>query len=169
MLTFGVSYAQETPKAEFDENIFPIIEDEFTVEETENNDRVSVKKAPTCDDERFHEETLKRVKLYILSGTNNSIKSKRKNALMLANIKEFEPVLAKDITPNIDFNTASAIISLKINKYIKESDFVICRQKGIRDKPLYLLAYPYSDTYMVHIINLDMYSDDYEKISFTYP
>lgn len=166
----GVSYAQETPDTMFDKSMLPIIEEtESFVNKNEELGNIELPPAPTCDNKVLFEKALAEIEKYSLSKTTNSIISKRKHALVLNHIKEFENVSVKNFTPKDDYNTANALITIKINKYIREKDFVLCRQKGVKEKPIYLVIYPYLDNYMVHIINLEQYSDNYEKISFTYP
>ena len=166
----GVSYAQEAPVAEFDKSTLPIIDEtDSFVSEDEKLGSIQLISAPTCDNEILNKKALEKIKEYSLAQTTGSIISKRKHALILSDIKDFEEISAKNFTPKDDFNTANALITIKINKHIKDKDFVVCRQKTAKEKPLYLVIYPYLDNYMVHIINLEQYSDDYEKVSFTYP
>lgn len=132
-------------------------------------EKITIIQKPTCDNQIIYDKVIKKVKEYSNEISSLSIKNKRKKALILANINDFEEVSAANFTPETDFKTANALIMLKINKKLKDEDFIVCGQKGKHKNPLYLIMYPYMNNYMVHIINLNPYSDAYDKISFIYP
>lgn len=140
--------------------------------ETENYAKNSDKElslTPKCEDIKLYEKTLAKIQDYFSSIATTSTISKRQKALLMANIDGFENINIKDITPQTDIYTANALITLKVNKHLKNADFVVCKQIGKSKLPLYLIGYPEANNYMVHIINLDPYSSNYDKISFTYP
>ena len=152
------------------ENIEPDIKElpVTNLSSDENSEKV-LHLSPKCEDSKFYEKSLTRIKDYFSSMTLTSTIAKRNRAILLANIDSFETINIKDITPQTDINTANALITLKINKHIKDADFVVCKQTGENKTPLYLIGHPEANGYIVYIINLDPYADNYEKISFTYP
>lgn len=150
---------------EYNINALPIIDTLVS----SNNSEQEEPKILKCEDQKFYEKTLTQIRDYSSSITSTSTLAKRQRALLLANIDGFETVNIKNLTPQTDRNTANALIMLKINKHLKDTDFIVCKQIGNNKVPLYLIGYLETNNYMVHIINLDPYSDNYEKISFTYP
>ncbi|MBE6451615.1 MAG: hypothetical protein E7016_06595 [Alphaproteobacteria bacterium] len=124
---------------------------------------------PKCNDANLYEKVLQRVKQYSDISDADSAIVKRQKALLIKNIESFEDVDVKSFNPETDFNTANALISLKINKQLTNDDIVLCKQAKNIKKPLYIIVYPQDKAYVGHIINLEQYSADYEKISFTYP
>ena len=157
-----ISFAQESDLAISHENNLPI----FDFEASED---INLLEAPQCDNPILFEKVIEKIKLFASQLKAESTISKRKKALILANIKKFEKVNIDDITPDTNFKTANALITLKINKNIKDKDFVVCKQSDIKETPLYLIIYPYMDNYKVDIINLDPNSNNFEKYSFIYP
>ncbi|MBQ8870223.1 MAG: hypothetical protein IJ019_02465 [Alphaproteobacteria bacterium] len=137
-------------------------------EKTELNQNSYVA-VPKCNDANLYEKVLQRVKQYSDISIADSTIVKRQKALMLKNIESFENVDVKSFNPETDFNTADALISLKINKQLTNDDIILCKQAKNIKKPLYIILYPQDRSYVGHIINLEQYSADYEKISFTYP
>lgn len=157
-----LAYAQETEASQ-------IQNDELPIFETDVMEKINLLEAPQCDNPLLFKKVLQKVMDYAATMSTGSTINKRKKALILANINSFEKVDVKNISPETDLKTANALITIKVNKNIDENDFTICKQVDSKGKPLYLIIYPYMDNFKVHIINLDSYSDDYEKISFTYP
>ena len=162
-VNFSVASAME--KSELDINDLPAMSNVASVESTKRE----LLDVPDCENADFYKKTLNRIREYSASIINTSAIGKRKKALLLANIDGFERFDIADLTPQISRNTANAIITLKVNKHLKDKDFIICKQTGENKNPLYLIMYPQTENYMVHIINLDPYSNDYNKISFSYP
>lgn len=124
---------------------------------------------PSCDTPQLLSKVMQRIQDYTDKMPTASILAKRNKALILSNIQEFESVSAENFTPQDDFNTANALVTIKINKKIKSKEFTLCRQTSAKKQPLYLIIYPYADNYMVHIINLEKYSGKYDTVSLIYP
>lgn len=124
---------------------------------------------PACDTPAFVSKALEAIKDYTNKIPASSTIEKRNKALILSNIDGFSQVSAEGFKPSDDFNTANALITIKINKKIDGRDIILCRQDGSVPQRLYLIAYPYADNYKVHVINLDKYSDNYEDVTFIYP
>ncbi len=160
------AYCENIDKISINQNFSP---DNMFEQADDNLEKTTVITPPTCDNPIIYNKVIEKVKKFSQEILTLSIKNKRKKALILANINGFEEISAINFSPETDLKTANALIMLKINKKYQDNDFILCKQKGKYQKPLYLIMYPYMDNYMVHIINLDTYSDDYTKISFTYP
>lgn len=125
--------------------------------------------APTCDNQHLYDKVMAKIQEYMAQSPAVSTIAKRHKALILANINNFSNVPVENFSADEDFNTANALIMIKINKKIAEKDLIVCRQQGSSALPIYLIIYPYSDNYIIHIINLDKFSDNYEDISLLYP
>ena len=166
MFCVEISYANENNGAELNQNNFPIIN--FEEPNTELGKIKSIN-TPKCDTPELFEKVMQRIKAYTSSLQSNSIINKRRNTLLVTNIEGFEEISVENFDPETDYHTANALITIKVNMHYKNKDITLCRQTGKNTHPLYLIMYPYLDNYKVHIINLDMHSDDHEKISFIYP
>ncbi len=130
---------------------------------------LSIVQRPQCDDKAFVDKVMETIASYQDQIDVKSAKQMRQKFLRTKQIKGFEEVLATDFDPKTDYDTANALIMVKINKQINEKDIVLCKQTGKIKKPVYVLAYPYFDNYKGHIINLNPKINDYEQISFIYP
>ncbi len=154
-------------------NNIELIKDSLPIIDFENNDAdlnsITLPTAPKCDTPQLLEKVIQTIKKHSKLLVSDSTMAKRKKALILSNINGFEEVDIKKFTPQSDYNTANALITIKVNKHYKDEDFILCKQSGQHKKPLYLIIYPYMDNYKGHIINLEEYSNDYEKNSFIYP
>ena len=160
--TGNIANAQENDIAKL--NHLPIFENKDT-----NLEEIQLPTAPNCNTLQLFEKVVQTAKKYISELNSDSIINKRKAALLISNLKNFEQVNTQDIEPETNYEIANALITIKVNKHLKNDDITLCKQTGKIKDPLYLIIYPYMDNYMVHIINLDNHSVDYEKISFTYP
>jgi len=154
-------------------NDIELIEDNLPIIDFENTDidlnSITLPAAPKCDNPQLIEKVIHTIQKHFKLLSSDSTMTKRKKALILSNVNGFEEVDIKKFTPKSDYNTANALITIKVNKHYKDEDFIICKQSGQHKKPLYLIIYPYMDNYKGHIINLEEYSNDYEKSSFIYP
>lgn len=124
---------------------------------------------PQCSSPQLLAKVRERIFQHMDALTAKSTLAKREKALILANLGEFSEVSVENFNPETDYNTANALIMLKINEKIPESDILLCRQNKAADRPIYLVIYPYADNYQGYIINLDKNSIDYKDISFIYP
>ena len=125
--------------------------------------------APTCSSPQLFTKIKERVWQYTDSFHSTTTLAKRSKSLILANLGGFSNVSVEDFNPEEDYNTANALIMIKLNEKIPEKDIILCRQNEAADVPLYVVLYPYADNYQGYIINLDKNSIDYKDISFIYP
>lgn len=124
---------------------------------------------PACSDQDFEAKIIEAAEAYFEKIPTFSSIAKRKKQLRLMNLKNFEKVSAENFSPQTDYRTANALISIKINEKVPQSDILLCRQKGDEKTALYVIAYPYLDNIKAHIINLDEKNPDYEAVTFIYP
>lgn len=125
---------------------------------------------PACSSPELYAKIRERILAYTDTITAKSTLAKRQKALILANLGSFSNVSVENFKPETDYNTANALIMIKINEKIPEKDIILCRQnQATRGTPLYVVVYPYADNYRGYIINLDKNSIDYKDISFIYP
>ena len=129
----------------------------------------SIVQRPQCSDKLFVDKIMETIETYQSQIKATSAKQMRQKLLRTKQIKNFEEISVADFEPKTDYDTANALIMVKINKQIDEKDIVLCKQTGKTKKPIYVLAYPYFDNFQGHIINLDPAIRDYEQISFIYP
>lgn len=136
---------------------------------SENLGHIESIHAPQCEDQAFYRRIMSEATAYYETKKVYSAMARRQKALKLSNIKGFENILVKDFLPEDDYNTANALIMIKINKQVNEEDIILCRQKNEAKLPVYVVSYPYMDNYQVHILNLAQNAPSYEEISFIYP
>lgn len=125
---------------------------------------------PACSSPELYAKIRERILAYTDTLTAKSTLAKRQKALILANLGGFSNVSVENFKPETDYNTANALIMIKINEKIPEDDIILCRQnQATKGTPMYVVVYPYADNYRGYIINLDENSIDYKDISFIYP
>lgn len=125
---------------------------------------------PACSSPELYAKIRERILAYTDTITAKSTLAKRQKALILANLGGFSNVSVENFKPETDYNTANALIMIKINEKIPEDDIILCRQnQATKGTPMYVVVYPYADNYQGYIINLDKNSIDYKDISFIYP
>ncbi|MBR2299270.1 MAG: hypothetical protein IJ870_01690 [Alphaproteobacteria bacterium] len=124
---------------------------------------------PRCSDKAFEKKIQEAVQAYFQTKPSDSTVAKRRKVLKLKKLHDFEEVLAKVFTPDMDYRTANALIKIKINEHVKEDEIVLCKQGAQKGKAIYVIAYPYLDNFKVHIINLDEQNTDDDAVSFIYP
>lgn len=124
---------------------------------------------PACNDKNFEAQIIEAVKNYFQNQPALSTVSKRKQILKLQSLKNFEAVSTENFSPETDFNTANALIMIKINERVEEKDILLCKQKETKKNAVYVIAYPYMDNIKAHIINLAEKNPDYQAVSFIYP
>lgn len=144
-------------------------ETSFKTDSSTELGQISDIQAPKCSDLAFYEKIMDTAIRYYENEKVSSSIAKRRKALKLSNIKAFESVSTRNFLPTQDYNTANALIMIKINKQVREDDIILCRQKEDVKTPVYVIAYPYMDNYQVHILNLAQKNSDYEQVSFIYP
>lgn len=170
----GVTYAQDMVADGLNPEIAPIAQDtssNATAFDNQAESLGSVKELtpPECSSTELYSKVMKVVNDYSQKVKAETILAKREQALLPANINGFHKVPTKGFNTTTDFNTANALLMIKINEKVLEDDILICEQNGKHNTPLFLIIYPYSDNYKVYVINLDRWSDDYKDISFIYP
>lgn len=131
--------------------------------------QADVIKMPDCDNKNFEAKIIEAAKTYFQNQPALSTVAKRKQILRLQGLQDFEVASSEDFSPETDFNTANALIMIKINEHIEQKDILLCKQKGHIKNAVYVIAYPYMDNVKVHLINLSEKDPDYHAVSFIYP
>ena len=144
-------------------------QDEFFEQPQDVFGQADTIKMPACNDQDFKAKILQTAEKYFENQPVSSTLEKRKKVLRLKNLKDFETVSVKDFSPETDFNTANALIMIKINENVEEKDILLCRQKEEDKNIVYIIAYPYLDNVKAHLINLAEKNSDYNAVSFIYP
>ena len=122
---------------------------------------------PKCDNAKLYDKVRTIVKDFLDSEHATSSIAKRRNALKNANITGLEAVEVSGFSAETDYNTANALITLKINEKVRAEDIRLCRQTGKGN--LYVILYPYQDNVKGHIINLNPFDRENQGVSFIYP
>lgn len=115
-----------------------------------SSDSLSVAK-PECDNARLLEKVLERIGKFYKQHPVNNIMDKRRQALMLKNLRDFKEIDIPTFDPKENFNVSDQLIAYKINKGLKDEDMRLCRSSLPR--AIYLLIYPKNNSYTVEIIN----------------
>lgn len=170
----GATCAQDMVAAGLNPEITPIAKETSSNakvfdNQTENLGSVKELTPPECSSTELYDKVMNIVNDYSQKVKAETILAKRKQALLPASISGFHKVPTQGFNTTTDFNTANALLMIKINEKVLEDDILICEQNGKHNTPLFLIIYPYSDNYKVYVINLDRWSDDYKDISFIYP
>ncbi len=79
----------------------------------------------------------------------NSIVSRRKQALMIKNLKDFEEIPVANFDNSANYEVARELVMTKVNYRISEENMRLCR--GNSD--IYLLIYPEGHGFRVQILN----------------
>lgn len=124
---------------------------------------------PECSSPELYSKAMKAINGYAKNLKAETTLAKRDKALLAANVTGFHKVTTQGFNTETDFNTANALLMIKINEKVLEDDILICQQNGKHELPLFLIIYPYVDNYKAYVINLDRFSDDYKAVSFIYP
>lgn len=122
-----------------------------------------------CSSSQLLGKTIETISQYMAQNETENTLVKRKKALLTSNIKAFHNINAATFSPQTDFNTANALIMIKVNEKIPENDIVICQQDGEHNPPLFLIGYPLGEQYQFYIINLNKNNDNYKEFSFVFP
>ncbi len=137
--------------------------------QTEQPEAIRELTHPDCSSPQLYAKIRERILQYTAAINAKTTLTKRRKALILANLGDFSEVSVENFAPETNYNTANALIMIKINEKIPERDIILCRQNQPSGIPIYVVLYPYADNYIGYIINLDSNSLDYKDISFTYP
>ena len=144
-------------------------QDESFEHANQNLGEAKIIEMPACNNKEFELKVIKAAETYFENAPVSSISAKRKKFLILKSLNGFEQASAENFSPETDFNTANALIMIKINEHMEEKDILLCRQKEGHNPPIYVIAYPYMDNIKAYIINLDEENPDYHAVSLIYP
>ncbi len=106
---------------------------------------------PFCDDSRMLNEVATLIREYQQAHPAASIVSRRKQMLLLKNLKWFEEIPVADFDNTSNYEVARELVMTKINYKINESKMRLCR--GNRGSDIYLLMYPEGTGARVQILN----------------
>lgn len=106
---------------------------------------------PECSNVRLLEKVLEKIADYYKGNPVNSAIEKRKQILMLKNLKDFKELNITTFPKKENYTVSDKLIAYKINKGLENDDMRLCRSEA--DLPIYLLIYPQNNAYTVEIIN----------------
>ena len=144
-------------------------QDESFEHANQNLGEAKIIEMPACNNKDFESKVIKAAETYFENTPVSSISAKRKKVLILKSLNGFKQVSVENFSPETDFNTANALIMIKINEHVEEKDILLCRQTEGHNPLIYVVAYPYMDNIKAYIINLDEENPDYHAVSLIYP
>ena len=144
-------------------------QDDAFVSDGEQLGQIHVLKKPKCSDKDFQNKIIETAEAFFKKNEVQSTMTHRQKVLKLKGLNNFIDEQAEGFLPEKDYNTANALITVKINEHVKNDDIVLCKQTEQKGKAIYVLAYPYLDNFRGHILNLDNTNSNYDAVSFIYP
>ncbi len=155
-LLFSFSAAAENEGSEINVVIFA----------PKNPEAAVAARLPSCNDTGMLTAVAEKIREYQTENPGMSIVSRRKQALIIKNLKEFStiPVAAFDNASN--YEVAKELIMTKINYHITEENMRLC--KGNNGSEIYLLMYPEGSGFRVQILNFVPSSDNGNEFSIYY-
>lgn len=106
---------------------------------------------PSCNDPAMLKAVAEKVKEYQDENPASSIISRRKQALIVKNLKEFEEIPAAEFDNASNYEVARELVMTKINYRIAEDNLRLCRGGAVSG--IYLLMYPEGSGTRVQILN----------------
>jgi len=130
-----------------DRNVVKVIE-------SKASQSVPEKVMPDCNDE----EILQQIKKFVeslIDSADTTIIGRRRNVLVLKNIKNFAPIDISATNSKNDTPVADRIIELKINNKLNESEIKACKlDSKIIGAPIYTVMYNNGAELKVEVLNL---------------
>lgn len=106
---------------------------------------------PSCNDPAMLKAVAEKVKEYQDENPASSVISRRKQALIVKNLKEFEEIPAAEFDNASNYEVARELVMTKINYRIAEDNLRLCRGGAVSG--IYLLMYPEGSGTRVQILN----------------
>ena len=104
---------------------------------------------PSCNQASMLAAVVAEIGEYQQAHPANSIVSRRKQALMIKNLKDFEEIPVANFDNSANYEVARELVMTKVNYRISEENMRLCR--GNSD--IYLLIYPEGHGFRVQILN----------------
>ncbi len=104
---------------------------------------------PSCNQASMLAAVAAEIGEYQQAHPANSIVSRRKQALMIKNLKDFEEIPVANFDNSANYEVARELVMTKVNYRISEENMRLCR--GNSD--IYLLIYPEGHGFRVQILN----------------
>ena len=106
---------------------------------------------PECNDTGVLTAIAEKIAEYYRGSPATSIIGRRRQALLLKNLREFTEIPIDDFDNADNYAVASQLIMTKVNYHFGNDDLRLC--KGNDDSDIYLLMYPEGGGTRVHILN----------------
>ena len=112
-------------------------------------------KLPDCNDEVLIKSVAAKVAKFYAQHPADNILEKRRQALLLKNLRSFENVPTPGFTAKQNYNVANHLLMTKINQGLEDSEIRLCKNAGYGNaSDIYLLIYPQNFQIKVSILNL---------------
>ena len=112
-------------------------------------DKPAAAMLPSCNQASMLAAVAAEIGEYQQAHPANSIISRRKQALMIKNLKDFEEIPVANFDNSANYEVARELVMTKVNYRISEENLRLCR--GNSD--IYLLIYPEGHGFRVQILN----------------
>lgn len=109
---------------------------------------------PSCSDENLKEQVKEKVMDYFEKNPRLSIVERRRQQLLLRNLKNFSEIPVAEFDKKENFTVADKILMTKVNDGLEDKDLRLCRSdvRG-RVQPVYLFLHPENYQIIVDILN----------------
>ena len=105
---------------------------------------------PACNDKEMINAVTAHIQEYQEGNPSNSIVGRRKQKLIVKNLRDFEDVSIADFDRKSNYSVAKELVMAKVNYHLEEKDMRLCSNTG---SDIYLLMYPEGSGARVQIIN----------------
>ena len=112
---------------------------------------------PECDDEKLLAKTKEFITAYYAKSNNKGVLFRRRSHFLLNNLDKFSKENVANYKSEATRPVSDEIVNLLMNENILEENMRLCKkQAGEKiSNDVYLLIYPFEQSYKVHILNLD--------------
>ncbi len=131
-------------------------------------EKIPTVKLPDCNNDVLIALVSAKVAEYYMSHPAENILEKRRQALLLKNLRAFDEVAPAGFTSKQNYNVANHLLMTKINLGLDDNEVKLCKNAGYGNaSDIYLLIYPQNFQAKVSILNLTQ--NQQEDFSVIYP
>lgn len=118
-------------------------------------DKTPKLKLPECNNEVLIKLVEAKVAEFYKSHPADSLLEKRRQALLLKNLRAYTEVPTEGFTSKQNYNVANHLLMTKINEGLDDSKIKLCKNAGLGNaSDIYLLIYPQNFQIKISILNL---------------
>lgn len=118
-------------------------------------DKTPKLKLPECNNEVLIKLVEAKVAEFYKSNPADSLLEKRRQALLLKNLRAYTEVSTEGFTSKQNYNVANHLLMTKINEGLDDDEIKLCKNAGLGNaSDIYLLIYPQNFQIKISILNL---------------